>query len=136
MKRLMIPLALLASGCASYTQSKIDLTTQIRRGIESTRQTTIAKQRVIDRLSEAQLERLDVAFDADVRDRKALTADWVIAHRKAYAVARDVMSDQKQSLRAGQQTIEANLDAIDAALEQLQQMHQIEAKWSLPEVFK
>ncbi len=136
MKRAMIVLTLLAGGCASYSQAKIELTTQVRRGIESTRQATIAKQHVIDRLSDAQLDRLDVAFDADVRDRRTLTADWVIAHRKAYTIARDAMSEQKQSLRAGQLTIEANLDAIGAALDQLQQMHQIEAKWNLPEVIK
>ncbi len=129
-------LLVLASGCASYTRAKIDLTAQVRRGIEITRQATIARQQVIDRLSDAQLTRLDSAFDADVNARRSLTADWVIAHRKAYALARDALNEQKQSQRQGQATIESNLATIDAALQQLQLMNQVESKLLFPEVAK
>lgn len=118
----------LAAGCASYTRAKIDLTAQLRRGVESTRQASVAQAEVIDRLSRAQIDRLDTAFDADVTARPTLDADWVVAHRKAYIVARDALAIQRQSLSDAGRTIDANLDAIDAGLSLLQQMHGIESQ--------
>ena len=136
MRYALVLSLLLASGCASYTRAKIDLTAQIRRGIESTRAATTSRQAVLEQFAEAQSARLDDAFDADVRQRASLSADWVIAHRKAYIAVRSAMDGQKHSLRIGQATIESNLDAIDRALDELQQMHAIEDKFNLPEVMK
>jgi hypothetical protein len=134
--RSLLLLTCLACGCASYTQSKIELTAQIRKGVELTRQETVERQQFIERLSSVQVDRLDDAFDADVRQRPSLDAKWVIEHRRAYALARDALSDQKHALRDGQHTIESNLDLIDQALQQLQLMHQIEARLTFPEVMK
>lgn len=124
------------AGCASYTQTKIDLTAQIRSGIESTRQATVLQHQVLDALAEAQIGRLDAAFDADVKSRDTISADWVIAHRKAYIAARDAMHEHRESLGASQARLESNLQSIDLALGQLQRIHAMEQQVRLPEVMK
>lgn len=135
-QRLLLVLAggvFFAAGCAGYTQAKIDLTAQLRRGVESTRAASQVQAQVIDRLSAAQIDRLDAAFDADVTARSTLDADWVIAHRKAYIAARDALVAQRQSFGDECRTMDANLDAIDAGLSLLQQMHGIEFRLTFPE---
>lgn len=134
--RCLLLLVPLATGCAAYTQSKIELTEQVRRGVELTRQATATRQRVIDRLNDLQLERLDTAFDADVRSRPQLEPEWVIDHRKAYAFARDAVVNQRHTLRREQETIETNLNLMDRALQELQLMHQLESKLNVPEVMR
>jgi hypothetical protein len=126
----------LACGCASYTESKIALTDQVRRGVEITRQATAVRQQVVERLNDLQLQRLDDAFDTDVKARARLETDWVIEHRKAYVVARDAVVHQKFKLREEQETIDANLTLMDRALQQLQLMHQVESKFSTLEVIR
>lgn len=135
MKRLLILLSF-AGGCANYTAAKIELVDQVRRGVNVTRHATAERQQLIERLNDVQFQRLDDAFDTDVKQRPTLDATWVIEHRKAYAIGRDALSNQRHSLRLGQETIESNLDLIDRALVQLQLMHQAELKLSLPEVMK
>ena len=116
--------------------SQAERPSSINSGTPSTREATIEQHRALEALAEAQVARLDGAFDADVKARGALSAEWVIAHRKAYVTARDAMVDQKQSLRVGQATLEGNLQSIDLALGQLQRLHTIEQRVRLPEVLK
>lgn len=135
MKRLLL-LSLLCSGCSAYTAAKIELVNQVRRGVAITRQATTARQQLIERFNQAQLDRLDDAFDNDLRKQAVLNTNWVIEHRKAYALARDVLNDQKHQQRLDQAKIESNLDLIDRALGQLQLMHEVESRFALPEVIR
>lgn len=132
----LLAMAALAAGCAGYTQSKIDLAEQARRGVAMARATAERREQQISALDARQRSQLDAAFDADVTNRPGLTADWVIAHRRAYAVALDALRTRSiEGERTRQRTLE-NLDAVDAALARLQQMHESERKLSLPEVGK
>lgn len=135
MKTLLL-FGLLCCGCASYTAAKIGLVDQVRRGIDVTRRATVARQQLIERLGAAQVDRLDEAFDTDVRHRPLLDANWVITHRKAYSAARDTLNEERYALRREQETIESNLDLIEKALAQLQLMHHAEARITIPEVMK
>lgn len=84
--------------------------------------------------SDALRAKLDAAFDEDVASRGALDAEWVISHRKAYALAVDAFeADRRAADAEGQQTLR-RLDAVAAALAQLQQMHAAELKMTLPEL--
>ena len=127
-------LALSLAGCASYTQSKIDLTTQAKAGISLVRENVEATRGRATAAGKALRSRLDAAFDEDVAARPELDADWVIAHRKAYALAIDAFdADRRAADDAALNTLRT-LDAVAAALTQLQQMHAAELQLTLPEV--
>jgi hypothetical protein len=132
-KRLLL-ITLLAAGCASYGESKIELAEQARRGVKLAREATERREQQLAAFDARQRTALDEAFDADVLHRAGLTADWVVAHRRAYAVALDALRGRRlEAERAKQKALE-NLDAVDRALVQLQQMQQAELKLALPEV--
>lgn len=127
-------LCLFAAGCASYTQSKIDLTAQARSGVSLVRHDVEASRERSDVACDALRSTLDAAFDEDVNARQSLDAEWVIAHRKAYSLAIDAFDADRRSADTALQSTLRTLDAIDAALAQLQQMHAAEMRLTLPEV--
>lgn len=133
MKRLLF-LALCVAGCAEYGQSKIELAEQARRGVQMAREATERREQQLAAFDARQRTLLDEAFDADVLNRAGLTADWVVAHRRAYAVALDALRGRRLEAERAKQKALQNLDAVDRALAQLQQMQQAELKLSLPEV--
>ena len=138
----MTPILVLAAlvamslgGCAPWMDAQSDLVTQARRGIEiaQTNQATVAP--LHDELARLKRQRLDDAFDADVRDRDGpgeLTAEWVIAHRAAYAAGLEAYARQDQSLRASDDVARRNLRAVNAALERLQFLQSIQNRWLAP----
>src|SRR5438477_13046932 len=99
MKRHLWIVVLGLSGCVQYAQVQMDLVTQARKGIVLCQKSAQTHEQVIDRLSEIQQSRLDEAFDADVRETKSLTSDWIIQHRKAYTAALLILSRQHQDLQ-------------------------------------
>lgn len=131
---ILSPAALV--GCASYTQSKIDLTAQAQKGVGLVRQGVSERTADSERAAAALRERLDAAFDADVATREAgsLSTDWIIAHRKAYAAAIDAFEQRRATAIAADAAVLRTLNAIDLALSQLQQMHANELRLTLPEV--
>ncbi|MCS7034254.1 MAG: hypothetical protein NZ561_09700 [Phycisphaerae bacterium] len=126
--------SLLFAGCTPYLQIKSDLVYQARQGVQHVRESLEARQQLIEQLQAAQRQRLDQAFDADVRQRASLEAAWVIQARRAYAAAIDALHRQQQeSRRAHQRTID-NLAAIESALHQLALLQEIEQRLSFPEI--
>ena len=108
-----------AAGCAPYSQVQIDLLNESRKGIELARQSLNEKSAVVSTYHALQRKRLDDAFDADVSDRNEFSADWIIEHRKAYAVAVDALATARQASINADRTARENLDAIDLALERV-----------------
>lgn len=128
-------LALLTAGCAGYTKSKIDLAAQAQAGVKLVRADVDAQRARVIAASDALRSKLDAAFDEDVASREVpLDVDWVIAHRKAYALAVDAFDADRRAVEANGQSTLRTLDAIDAALAQLQLMHTGELKLSLPDL--
>src|SRR6476646_6052828 len=84
------------TGCASYTQVQKKLVEQARKGVALSQTSAAGHEVVTVRLHDLQRKRLDQAFDDDVRDQKALSPDWVIEHRQAYAAAIEAMALEKQ----------------------------------------
>lgn len=123
-----------SAGCAAYTRAEMDLVTQARRGIETVARHDAARDGAAAQLAKLRRQKLDEAFDADVRERatqEALDPDWVIEARRAYAVgieayARAQAVDDRAAL-ARRQT----LDATAAALDRLHWMQSVRGKFDL-----
>jgi hypothetical protein len=133
MKRVAILLELMfvVCGCAPYTQVQMRLVEQARKGVALCGESAAGREPMVQWLHELQRARLDEAFDADVAERPALTAEWVREHRKAYAVAIETLSLQKQRLNEAAAVERRNLKAIDAALARLEWLQSIQLKWNL-----
>ncbi len=116
MRRAMLVL-IIVSGCAPYTQVQIDLLEQTRRGVANVEQSMDEKSQIVQAYHALQRRRLDEAFDEDVRARPALSADWVIEHRRAYAAGVDALSTAKTASDLAADADRRNLAAIDQALE-------------------
>lgn len=121
------------AGCAPYAQVKTDLVDQSIRGVRLVRESLDQRQLLVESLITARRRQVDAAFDADARSA-ALSADWVIDARKAYAVAIDAGQAQLDTARRAHDAAVANLDAIERALSQLQLLHEIERTLAFPEI--
>jgi hypothetical protein len=113
-------------GCAPYTQSKVELVAQARRGVGLVQQSHAGRQTLVDSMYDHQRRQLDMAFDADVCSRPALSADWVVEHRKAYGVGIDAIEASRSASRHVADADADNLRAIDQALTQLNRLHEHE----------
>ena len=124
-----------SAGCASYTQSKIDLAAQAQKAVTTVRSDIDSQRTRTLAAGDALRAQLDAAFDEDVASRgETLEPEWVIAHRKAYALALDAFEADRRAADAEGQATLRTLDSINAALGQLQQMHAAELKLTLPEL--
>ncbi len=133
MKPLVIlPLVMLGVGCAAFADAQSDLVIQARRGIALAESNRAGCTVLHEELATLKRRRLDEAFDADVRARdEALTADWVIQHRLAYAAALDVYAKQRAEQAAADEVSRRNLRATDAALERLAWLQSVQNQWRL-----
>src|SRR5436309_5113519 len=100
MKTIVLMLLLGAGGCAQWTQVQLDLVTQARRGVANVQKRDDERAATAHELAALRRQRLDQAFDQDVRERSWLDGDWVIGHRKAYAAALDAYAKQQASAEA------------------------------------
>ena len=83
MKTLLVVGVLSLIGCAPVLDAQCDLITQARRGVALVATAQDQHAQTARQLAQIRRERLDEAFDADVRDQVELTADWVIEARAA-----------------------------------------------------
>jgi len=127
--------AVFVAGCAPLMDAQYNLIVQARRGIDVAQANQVSFTVVHDELARLKRQRLDDAFDADVRERDEqgeLSAEWVIAHRAAYAAGLEAYAKQDQALRASDAIGRRNLQAVDAALERLQFLQSIQNRWLAP----
>ena len=114
---LFLPLSLVA-GCAQYSQVQMDLLAQARSGVKLTQESLNNKSQIASAYYDLQRRRLDDAFDADVNAKASqLSADWVIEHRRAYAVGVASIEQAKAAASAADDTDRKNLADIDQAIE-------------------
>ncbi len=120
-----------SSGCTTFTRAEMDLVMQTRRGIELVAQNDDQRDRAVAQLTRLRREKLDEAFDADVRDRatqETLDPDWVIEARRAYAVAIDAYAKAQATSERSAQARRQNLAVINAALDRLHWMQSVRLK--------
>lgn len=128
MRKQLCGVVLLLAGCTPWTQVQLDLAEQARRGVAMTAAAIDEKSTVIASLRAEQRRAIDDAFDADVRQREPLTADWVIEHRRAYTSALESLHEvQTRSLLADEST-RRTIRATDDALRQLQLLQSMQLR--------
>ena len=108
------------TGCAPYVEAQQALVNQSQHGLERVRQAYADRTAMLQRHHAQQRERLDAAFDADVRGRETLEAEWVIEARRAYAVGIDALHAQQRATDAATDATNDNLAAVEQALNQLE----------------
>ena len=121
-------------GCATFTRAQMDLVTQARRGVTYVAQNDQDRDRAIAELAKIRRDRLDQAFDEDVKLRatqESLDPEWVIEARKAYASALDAYGKTQAAAERASADRKRNLAAVDAALERLAWMQSIQLKLNL-----
>ena len=133
MKRLLLLALPLMAGCSAWNEAQLGLVTQARKGMALVAQADAQRDTVAMELAKLRRQRLDEAFDADVRTRELLDADWVIDTRKAYGAALDAYAKAQASDDANSQRRRENLAAIDASLERLQWLISVQAKFNILE---
>jgi hypothetical protein len=124
----------LFAGCARWTQTQIALVDQARKGVSLVARNDADRDRAVAQLGQLRRERLDNAFDADVRLRatqESLDADWVIEARKAYATAIDAYAKAQSANERAAEGRKRNLAAIDAALQRLRWLQSVQLKLNL-----
>ncbi|MEM8873116.1 MAG: hypothetical protein AAGD32_02550, partial [Planctomycetota bacterium] len=116
-------IVVLSGGCGTWTDAQVGLVDQAKRGTELLAESNA--ERSIRLRAELHLRRaaLDAAFDADVRDASVrdaeLDADWVIAHRQAYAIGLDALHKRQLEEATAADTDRRNARAALAALDRL-----------------
>ena len=120
-----------AVGCAPYTAVQIDLVEQARKGVANAADHQKLQRADVEALRELRRKRLDEAFDADVVANGALSSDWVIEHRRAYAAGIDLLHQKHAAALMRVDKSDENLAAVDAALRQLHALQSIQIKWSI-----
>ena len=131
MKSLFAVALLALSGCATFTRAEMELVAQARRGIDLVAQHDEQRDAAVAELARARRERLDNAFDEDLRDRAiqdALDPEWVIEARQAYAVAIDAYAKAQAASERAAMVRKQNLASIRAALDRLQWMQSVRLK--------
>jgi hypothetical protein len=114
--------ATFATGCNTFSDVQLQLVQQAKRGIELQKQASAERGEFVAKYYQLQRDRLDAAFDADVRETDLLSREWVIEHRKAYSAAADVITTQRSKSAEAEATAARNLAAIDAALDRLRSL--------------
>ena len=102
--------------------------TQARRGVERVAVQDDQRDRAVAELARLRREKLDEAFDADVRQRAAhetLDPDWVVEARRAYAVGIDAYAKAQAASERAAVVRKQNLASINAALDRLQWMQSV-----------
>lgn len=112
-------LACVAGGCAAWSDAQMRLAEQIRKAADLCRQAHIERRQIVEEYYRLQQSRLDEAFDADMRARDQLTAEWVLDHRRAYAAAVAAVQQGRNAAAAADAAMRGNLEAIDAAARRL-----------------
>ena len=136
MKRLLLLVLPAFAGCAAFNDAQLNLTTQARHGIALVAKSDQQRDAAVIELARLRRQRLDDAFDQDVRERETLDPEWIIDARKAYASALDAYAKVQAADEANAAQRRRNLESIDAALARLQWLQSIQSKFNLLETEK
>ncbi|HEY0007729.1 MAG TPA: hypothetical protein VGB55_03310 [Tepidisphaeraceae bacterium] len=119
---------LVLPGCAPTIDAELGLITQSRRGVALVKQSLDDRQASATIAQKSQRRRLEEAFDADVMAQQSLSADWIIAARQAYAATLDALNHQAATANRSVEVDRQNLDAVDAALQQLDTLNRAQLR--------
>jgi hypothetical protein len=107
------------AGCSSYTATQMRLVEQARKGVALWQARETAKDEDVKAAYAAKRKALDQAFDADIQQQQALTAEWVVEARKAYAVGLNALAQNEATALANNDAARRDAAATDEALARL-----------------
>jgi len=116
------------TGCGTFTGAQLQLVQEARRGLELESQNAAQRGQFVENYYALQRQRLDAAFDEDVRQTAALSGDWVIEHRKAYSAALEAINHQQNLADLSESTAARNREAINLALQRLESFFLLELR--------
>ena len=119
---ILLSLSLLLTGCTPYTKAEIALAEQARKGLAILRAAHADHAALAGRVTELQRRQLDEAFDADVREARELSVDWILEHRKAYSAGLEALATQRAASTSAAGAAARNVEATEAALAELQRL--------------
>jgi sulfite reductase beta subunit-like hemoprotein len=118
-------------GCAAYTATKISLLGAAREGVDRVDRRLADDAARADARFDVESTRLGEAFDADVdarADQQTLEPQWVIEHRRAYAIGLAALDERRRYERAAAETSQGDLRATRRALDELERLTRAEAR--------
>lgn len=124
-----IPILLVClSGCAPYLDAQSALVAQTRKGIDMLKTSLDQKSQIVRAYHESKRTELDDSFDRDVRERTALTPEWVIEHRRAYSRALEILAAARVASLESDESDRRTIDAIRAALDRLEWLQSLQLR--------
>jgi len=132
LQRATLCLLLILGGCTPYFEANSALLTQTRRGIERVEESINGKAQIVRAYHALQRDRLNEAFDQDVRERAALTPDWVVEHRRAYSAALAELTRAEEASSEAAESDRRTLAAMRAAVDRLEWLQSIPRSVSHP----
>ena len=128
--------ACVVAGCRAYTGAEVALVDQARRGVALAAGREAGHRDLVEQLTAAERQRLDAAFDADVRGEGTITPDWVIDARRAYEAAIDAIEKRRAAAVVAGEVAKSNLEATDRALERLRWMLAVQQQYSVEDAWE
>jgi hypothetical protein len=125
MKRALLILLAVSvggGGCGPYAGIQADLAVQSREGLKRVEAARAAEAELVSKWLAERRERLDSAFDADVRGQASLDPAWVIEARRAYATGLDSLASARADHERASAIGADNARAADEALALLEKM--------------
>ena len=132
----LVVVACALAGCRAYTGAEVALVEQARKGVALASGREAGHRELLDQLTKAERQRLDAAFDADVRGEGTITADWVIESRRAYEAALDAIEKRRAAAEGAGDVAKSNLEATDRALERLRWMLSVQGQYSIEDAWE
>lgn len=113
-------IAMFASvGCQPVADAQRALLAQVERGVSLLGESIDERQRLYDMDQARRRERLDEAFDADVRQQASWSVEDVIEARRAYAAGIDAIHEAAMRTREALAADRANLRSTRLAIDRL-----------------
>lgn len=119
-------------GCGPYAQWQAELASQGREGLRRVDAAREASSKAVRQYLAERRQRLDEAFDADVRAQAALDAEFVIGARRLYAAGLDGIAEAAARQAEADRVAADNAAAADAALAALQRLLEAQGRVRLP----
>ncbi|MFN4241810.1 MAG: hypothetical protein ACK4PI_01080 [Tepidisphaerales bacterium] len=119
-------------GCGPYAQWQAELASQGREGLRRVDAAREASSKAVRQYLLERRQRLDEAFDADVRAQGTLDAEFVIAARRLYAAGLDGLAEAAARQAEADRVAADNAAAADAALAALQRLLEAQGRVRLP----
>lgn len=128
MKYLFL-LIFLVGGCTHRLEVEQQLLQASRNGIERVRESMETQQQLIDYWMQRDRQELSDAFEQDLQDQPYPDVSWVHEAHQAYRIALEAKIRRDESIRQCFRIDMDNLNAIQQALSQIEQLNQHQFQW-------